>query len=73
MTKKQIPPEDMLLDRAEAAELFGVKVTTIDKWHSDDRAYLGFPTAIKKGGRNVWRRDELLDWGEDTGRLVVED
>ena len=64
---KKLKQEVEVLGVNEVAELFEVKVTTVQKWISRE---LGFPPGFRVAGRRVWTdRDELIEWGLQTGRL----
>lgn len=56
-----------------AAELFQVKVTTVSQWVYRRKARGNPndmpPPDVREGGHVYWRRDTLVRWGKDTGRM----
>ena len=55
-----------LVDSAEIAVMLAVQRGTVKQWRR--RGLLPEP-AVTVGGRPAWRRDDILAWAVDTGRL----
>ncbi|MDQ8704889.1 hypothetical protein RCO28_20680 [Streptomyces sp. LHD-70] len=65
-----------LLNVPQVADMFGVRVTTVNQWAYRRKAR-GNPNDmpapdVRDLGHVYWRRDTLRRWGRDTGRMDPE-